>query len=77
MSDERSRAERIRHLVETTTMTEADATFAVDFSDGKTTGDIVGENGPLSEDERRRLGLGGSIFDPEYDDLDRDDPSPA
>jgi hypothetical protein len=63
VSEMQSREQRIRWLLEQTTMTEDQAILAVDMQDGLTDGDVGPRDRRLTAEERARLGLGDSMLD--------------
>jgi hypothetical protein len=64
--------ENVRILVEQFGLTEERARLVVAIEKGESDGDLVAADGPMTVKDRRRVGLGRSIFEP----ID-DDPTPA
>lgn len=61
--DALSREAEIEEVMRTTNLMRIEAAALVAGRHGEDVSDIVGPDGPLSEEQRRRLGLGWSIAD--------------
>ena len=68
-----TREQMIRELMRMTNLMEPEAEAAVDAYFGEDISDIVGIDGPLTPEEKRRLGLGRSIVDFMESDIEASD----
>ena len=62
-ADTLSREAEVEEVMRTTNLMDVEAAAAVASRYGEDVSDIVGPDGPLTEEQRRRLGMGRSIAD--------------